>query len=898
MGDDNWFDNRVSRKIDKDPSRKGSWTARSPGPRSSSRDSRTSRQNSDLKRASPATDRARPNLDRTHSQTSLGSSHVQDSMPNESRRHSSQHSRWGDPSHQEPQSYYDKQGYDAPLAPRFPAESVWSAGQVSSPRAVNSTQKPFNQQLSQLMGALHDFSDHAAMIATVRIQRDYAERHLAKMEDDYSRDRKHHLEFPALAEQQEQSKIQARKEFTRLDEKLKQDEFARGKIVEELAVKLLSANGAVNDDKVSYNNESRKVHKLENELRALKSHIWKLENELPQSFQTLQGDFSKLEHELSITKDSLKNLKGDHFMHKQSLKGKEETMMNQLETAKSEVTGVSQLRKDVSDLRSKVEVTEVSQLREDVSDLRSKVEVASAEAAHLKQSQSDEKLSNLLEQITDLAVRHEKISAYVDHYERSRSNDLKDVSNLSSRLDEISEELKTQKSSQPEEIRSEVQQLKDTTERLASELKEMKLMVSGETEGEGLVAYAAQLEGTVSKLRTAFKDLYDDFCNFETEFGQRVTVLEAKSTNVADDTPKNTSNGAIGQDNSSASLERLQQNVTFLFENHQSLRDSQEEANSMLIDAVEAVKKDVWAFKEVTDAIKKDFDTTKKDVELNRSKITQITSQLIDKLNLANAAVAACNKMVHNQSPAARQQSPANNGSTDVAIRTAVTEQQNTIGRHAEWFKVLADALRSIETRINNLTTEELFKSIVNQMQEMYPYASKVQAELENLKVKQEAFDRLSQNQELLQQTLQEQAEFIRHLDSAVSNVHDPRRELDELKKLVQIIHTDKENLERGKEELEQRLDDLDKMRAAYYQLTQDTTHLTTKTEMIGALKEAIDTAKDELSALRSEFDELWVATARELGKFRGALTAYLPDKPNDSDGEPSISSKAKEDIK
>jgi chromosome segregation ATPase len=85
-----------------------------------------------------------------------------------------------------------------------------------------------------------------------------------------------------------------------------------------------------------------------------------------------------------------------------------------------------------------------------------------------------------------------------------------------------------------------------------------------------------------------------------------------------------------------------------------------------------------------------------------------------------------------------------------------ITNQvQQQVQHYTQIVSAMSQALQALEGRYSNLTTEPIIKSMVQYMQEMYPYASNAQAEIESIKTRLLAFQDKADRQEL--QTFQTQ---------------------------------------------------------------------------------------------------------------------------------------------
>ncbi|KAI9814040.1 MAG: hypothetical protein M1827_003504 [Pycnora praestabilis] len=165
-------------------------------------------------------------------------------------------------------------------------------------------------ELSELTGVLVDFTKHVTAAASINIQRDAAQRQLTKKEDEYGKSHKFHASFPPLAEQQENSKARAQKEFIELDKKLSQHVGAQEKLAETIAMRMIMSNknNAWSGDQGP---PLETIRRLEKELEVAKSEVHAAANRMTVETNILKGEFwqiknmSKKQMELRYRLDDL-----------------------------------------------------------------------------------------------------------------------------------------------------------------------------------------------------------------------------------------------------------------------------------------------------------------------------------------------------------------------------------------------------------------------------------------------------------------------------------------------------------------------------------------------------------------------------------------------------------------
>ncbi|EON61752.1 hypothetical protein W97_00968 [Coniosporium apollinis CBS 100218] len=127
-------------------------------------------------------------------------------------------------------------------------------------------------------------------------------------------------------------------------------------------------------------------------------------------------------------------------------------------------------------------------------------------------------------------------------------------------------------------------------------------------------------------------------------------------------------------------------------------------------------------------------------------------------------------------------------------------KQEGAVNLHAQQIRVNIHAIQTLEDRYNNLTTDELVRQMANQMQSMYPLASRFQSEVDRLNnlVNQLAVQQHNDksNANSLNTTLQQKMQMVEKAIGAVqeqaktslAGVDEVRRAVGQLETVVQKL--------------------------------------------------------------------------------------------------------------
>ena len=174
-----------------------------------------------------------------------------------------------------------------------------------TPQSLGSPQE---DRIKELTVALEEFTSHVTSMASLNIQRDIAKKEYEKREQDYQMSRKYHAAFATLAEQQENSKVNAKKKFEVLDQQLKNHVAARETLSTAIASKVISHSNSKDTETLRHfqfeiQDMSKRVKDTYSEICQIKSVQTKV-TEQGSLLSSIQGELDKIRPALAFV-DSL-----------------------------------------------------------------------------------------------------------------------------------------------------------------------------------------------------------------------------------------------------------------------------------------------------------------------------------------------------------------------------------------------------------------------------------------------------------------------------------------------------------------------------------------------------------------------------------------------------------------
>ena len=190
--------------------------------------------------------------------------------------------------------------------------------------------------MNHLLNTLGQFTTAVTSLASTNVQRELAEKKVARQKTELDRWRKHHSSFTSLAEEHEREMAKARSASQVMDIRLKEHEAIRDEAIQAMAVTML-ANGNVGA--VGDSGEDKKVRRMQSEIMDLRcdmnenlerlrkiqyepSHVTDLARRQSEGFKDLRRAVTELEKR-AVTQQNMYEL-DNHYVSKKSFVEMEE----------------------------------------------------------------------------------------------------------------------------------------------------------------------------------------------------------------------------------------------------------------------------------------------------------------------------------------------------------------------------------------------------------------------------------------------------------------------------------------------------------------------------------------------------------------------------------------------
>lgn len=542
----------------------------------------------------------------------------------------------------------------------------------------------------ELVATLNSLSDVLVNLASTLFQRNMAEKQLERRRAEIDQNAKILAGFHSLSEQKNNAKAQAEKVFRELDEELKKQMSARDSLVLTLVAGIAPSMGASNSVAASEDMKLQaELHCKDQELRSLASRFTSLSDSLESKVARLEEESYKIHTKLCDMEQHARVTD----MNVADLKNSKTSVKN---------TGVEQ---DVTDLHKTLNDLDAS-LKNEVREF-------------------DIKIRNLEERI----ARRREETEYVESLAEGLAGDLRN--------------LRAAKESDANEIRTLVADQntrKLNLEEHASRIKDLEEL-SEKRNGE-IVTKIAELESSKNKIYVKVENLNTTVEHLKPSSNSNENELRLKDlgAQIEHDLDKNIQAG-----------QRLVDELQILYiaaEGLESRIMALETDTKLLRDGMDDIERDRTKTQEQFRVLQADIDELREEQMEKDKMIGEEITELRNKAashctyieELRAALQSELEKLGDGVATLERQgpQSPLNDQG-QIAIFTQafnnLKRDFHTLESHVNTQKQRMDgmtgAMQSYELRMNNISSEDLARKMVNQMSVMYPHPANYQHEVE-----------------------------------------------------------------------------------------------------------------------------------------------------------------------
>ncbi|KAI9716944.1 MAG: hypothetical protein M1812_005093 [Candelaria pacifica] len=565
-----------------------------------------------------------------------------------------------------------------------------------------STSDHDQSQVDQLVSVLGNFSNHVTEMASRTYQRDIARKRQARLADEYTKNSKFHSTFRGLAEQQANSKLAAQNETERLDKKLKEQARNLDSIARAIVDGILSASSRSNNSYESSRSDTDTIRRLQNDVLETKALV-------------KESKAAALESKIYLNEAKAENVELNRVLHANK---------KEIESLRKAIANVSNPYNRLKTLEDQVQL--INTRPDGVSDVGLRVE-----------------MERVRKQATALAKRADDTSSSLRKLKATVEGD---------GGDEVKEGLL--------EVTNTLSKKADST---SSSLRKLEAFVHGEdVEGkESLLSLMVGTENTIEhfkgQLGQADEDLsgfHSNLIEFESKLREtdgRITTLEKSRTTTTPSKveplegslPSAGTNAPPNLENINNEVLEVKKSVGNVTADIAALRQEQEEKDDLVGGDIDSVRTSLVTLetehqgtKEALDRSVVRIDTSIAALQSSLSAMAESVSQLSTPQtdpSATNKEMENINQMLATQQQTIHQNAQnllQNTHSLD-ANRQSLDQHQQTLNQHYESLVVCETAYKQLDGRFNSLTTDQLTRKMVHQLQEMYPHASNTQASLE-----------------------------------------------------------------------------------------------------------------------------------------------------------------------
>jgi chromosome segregation ATPase len=273
---------------------------------------------------------------------------------------------------------------------------------------------------------------------------------------------------------------------------------------------------------------------------------------------------------------------------------------------------------------------------------------------------------------------------------------------------------------------------------LKQEIEELRCQLSVLTAKE---PRWVKLEQQLNKLENSTGDKHEEVSRHLDEFQRTISLHKSLIDSPSRSVPGEAGSSTSPESGTSQAFSVLTSNIQSLAEQLQSLRDLQEAKEALISDEFENLQKLTGNYEKALEKLNVELTALKNRVEqgfaphfssARNASVPMIPSSVGSTTTipppLHQMARVSPNGQPISPLPALDLQQAFGNLNNDLFSLKQVVE------KHAKALSTHQVSLHSLEMRYNNLSSEPIVRQMVIAMQEMYPYASTVQTELDRLK--------------------------------------------------------------------------------------------------------------------------------------------------------------------
>ncbi|KAI9836958.1 MAG: hypothetical protein M1837_003150 [Sclerophora amabilis] len=635
---------------------------------------------------------------------------------------------------------------------------------------------------SDLISVLDRFTTHVVAVASLTMQRDIAEKQRTAGGQEQPESNLAFQDFPALAKHQEHRNAHTSREFKRLDEGL--DEALRQHIAER---EKLSYSMAAIIKSGGSNTDSEKIHRLESQLNNIRADL----REQTQVF----GQYRRLMSDTMVMRTDLNKLTEDHSSTAKH--GRRDAM--RLDKIENRVNDFPNLRLEISKIREELKAANMDLntrfghpqgSTQSDSSLKKDLDLAKEDIKGLIKTTQvlEPRIEKLEVDVKDAPNWPAEFSKMVEENRASASNFLHNMAELQASVKSA------------DKILSNIQASNKTLDEKLEDVHTLKELIEGD---DGLVHSVAQLEETNEKFRIAFRKTDEELEQYDLElgkFGDRVTNIEGGKAMT--DKTGNSSNSENLEGSVADKIARIEENL-------ESFRAEQQVRDDFVTDEIEKMSKATEdGLTQVRERLQQEI--SRIDGALSRAQqpaahaaLTQDLENSVVPLQQNASGSNDRNSFPPSKSPALgdRVWSPDVGSKLDPTLsqpdanslpqlvrhhRLAIEKHHRALEACSQRIKALEMTSQHLDTRFNNLTTDEVTKHMVSQMREMYPHASNTQLGFETVKTQQDDLGRKIQE---LSEKVREDAEARQsHVTGELPNEETISQRLEGLENKVESL--------------------------------------------------------------------------------------------------------------
>lgn len=393
------------------------------------------------------------------------------------------------------------------------------------------------ERYKEVFACLGQFQQLLTEGTALSFEREKAKKSWVVKEEEYGRFASHHTNFPPILEQQEKSRLKARRIFEEADKKFTEKMMEMTKIKDRLAIRIISGGvdaNAINQELQTTRDKLEVVEKL---VETESSEIVNAKDNVSTLDRTVNRECESLRRELSSVRDELAMLK--------AASASDEARKSQFEQEKN----------SISIFASQLD-GQIAKMREEMSNASKGIQGLLGESVHRLEQKFDLLDREVKKDHSQLEQAHKLLDAHgqrLDTLNKSRQQDVQAVKTIDTNMTQLSVRLKALElnplpsvlQSQAEVSRSledDVVQFKKRVEKLESRPYATPLQSSSERAAIDDNTHKI-LEGFISKIKiieNSFEQLQDNisqrFVLFEKDndeiYGQSIDTIQSQVSNL------------------------------------------------------------------------------------------------------------------------------------------------------------------------------------------------------------------------------------------------------------------------------------------------------------------------------------------------------------------------------